>query len=221
MGTAQRSKSLDPRPLRCERIIGGTARCRSIPQLGFLGDGVAGLARTWNLYWGYLDYDGALTELEVARQTLPNDPHSLFCTRQMVGNNLHNCAECYPTKKRGHIVGPHSDATVAGWAPDHFLLGRAVNVNASAESMRVGHFQTAQPNDAGDDGITPRRIRVENFAGPVAIVKHGSRGRVVANFLHDLQKPKRRCHPSAIIAQTEFGSGNGISDWLHAALDKH
>src|SRR5205823_221549 len=107
---------------------------------------------------------------------------SLFCARQMAGNNLHNCAECYPTKKRGHIVGPHSDATVAGWAPDHFLLGRAVNVNASAESMRVGHFQTAQPDDAGDNGITPRRIRLKNFAGPVAIVKHGSRGRVVANF---------------------------------------
>ena len=27
-----------------------------------------------NLYRGYLDYDGALAELEVARQTLPNDP---------------------------------------------------------------------------------------------------------------------------------------------------
>src|SRR5207244_1119904 len=31
------------------------------------------LARGQNLYWGYLDYDGALAELEVARQTLPND----------------------------------------------------------------------------------------------------------------------------------------------------
>ena len=31
------------------------------------------LARAQNLYWGYLDYDGALAELEVARQTLPND----------------------------------------------------------------------------------------------------------------------------------------------------
>jgi TolB-like protein/class 3 adenylate cyclase/Tfp pilus assembly protein PilF len=30
-------------------------------------------ARAQNLYWGYLDYDGALAELEVARQTLPND----------------------------------------------------------------------------------------------------------------------------------------------------
>ena len=32
------------------------------------------LARAQNLYYGYLDYDGALTELELARQTLPNDP---------------------------------------------------------------------------------------------------------------------------------------------------
>jgi serine/threonine protein kinase/tetratricopeptide (TPR) repeat protein len=31
------------------------------------------LARARSLYWGYLDYDGALAELEVARQTLPND----------------------------------------------------------------------------------------------------------------------------------------------------
>jgi serine/threonine protein kinase/tetratricopeptide (TPR) repeat protein len=31
------------------------------------------LARGQNLYWGYLDHDGALAELELARQTLPND----------------------------------------------------------------------------------------------------------------------------------------------------
>jgi TolB-like protein/Tfp pilus assembly protein PilF len=32
------------------------------------------LARAFHLYNGYLDYHGALAELEVARQTLPNDP---------------------------------------------------------------------------------------------------------------------------------------------------
>jgi serine/threonine-protein kinase len=31
------------------------------------------LARGQNLYWGYRDYEGALAELEVARQSLPND----------------------------------------------------------------------------------------------------------------------------------------------------
>jgi TolB-like protein/DNA-binding winged helix-turn-helix (wHTH) protein len=37
--------------------------------------GEAHLARAENLYRGYLDYDRALGELEVARQTLPNDAH--------------------------------------------------------------------------------------------------------------------------------------------------
>ena len=36
--------------------------------------GEANLARAENLYRGYLDYDGALAELKVAGQTLPNDP---------------------------------------------------------------------------------------------------------------------------------------------------
>ena len=35
--------------------------------------GEAHLARAGHLYCGYLDYDGALAELETARQTLPND----------------------------------------------------------------------------------------------------------------------------------------------------
>jgi TolB-like protein/Tfp pilus assembly protein PilF/predicted Ser/Thr protein kinase len=36
--------------------------------------GEAHLARAYHLYNGYLDYDGALAEVEVARQTLPNEP---------------------------------------------------------------------------------------------------------------------------------------------------
>jgi TolB-like protein/Tfp pilus assembly protein PilF len=36
--------------------------------------GEAHLARAWNLYWGYFDYEDALAELESARMTLPNDP---------------------------------------------------------------------------------------------------------------------------------------------------
>ena len=36
--------------------------------------GEAHLARAENLYFGYLDYDGALAELELARRSLPNNP---------------------------------------------------------------------------------------------------------------------------------------------------
>ncbi len=42
--------------------------------------GEAHLARAHHLYNGYLDYEGALSELEVARQTLPNDPRILRVT---------------------------------------------------------------------------------------------------------------------------------------------
>jgi tetratricopeptide (TPR) repeat protein len=38
------------------------------------------IARARNLYWGHLDYDGALEELKVARQTLPNDPQISYLT---------------------------------------------------------------------------------------------------------------------------------------------
>jgi TolB-like protein/Tfp pilus assembly protein PilF len=44
--------------------------------------GEAHLARAWNLYHGHLDYDDALTELEVARRTLPNDPRVF----ELIGN---------------------------------------------------------------------------------------------------------------------------------------
>jgi TolB-like protein/predicted Ser/Thr protein kinase len=37
------------------------------------GAGEAHLARAWNLYWGYRDYEGALADLDIAGKTLPND----------------------------------------------------------------------------------------------------------------------------------------------------
>jgi TolB-like protein/Tfp pilus assembly protein PilF len=49
-----------------EAAIGAASRLR--PKAG-----ETHLARARNIYQGYLDYDGALAELELARQTLPND----------------------------------------------------------------------------------------------------------------------------------------------------
>src|SRR5207244_7273923 len=40
--------------------------------------GEAHLARAGHLYNAYLDYDGALAELEIARRSLPNDPRIFF-----------------------------------------------------------------------------------------------------------------------------------------------
>jgi TolB-like protein/Tfp pilus assembly protein PilF len=40
--------------------------------------GEAHLVRAWHLYNGYLDYDGALAEVEIARRSLPNDSDIFF-----------------------------------------------------------------------------------------------------------------------------------------------
>jgi serine/threonine protein kinase/tetratricopeptide (TPR) repeat protein len=42
--------------------------------------GEAHLARAFHLYNGYLEYDGALAELEIARQSLPNNPRIFSVT---------------------------------------------------------------------------------------------------------------------------------------------
>jgi serine/threonine protein kinase/tetratricopeptide (TPR) repeat protein len=60
---------LDHTPARlafAEAAVQGAARLNP-------NAGETHLARAQNLYWGYFDYDGALAELEIARQTLPND----------------------------------------------------------------------------------------------------------------------------------------------------
>jgi serine/threonine protein kinase/tetratricopeptide (TPR) repeat protein len=41
------------------------------------------LARAQNLYWGYFDYDGALAELGIARQRLPNDARVFQLTAEI------------------------------------------------------------------------------------------------------------------------------------------
>jgi TolB-like protein/class 3 adenylate cyclase/Tfp pilus assembly protein PilF len=50
------------------------------------------LARAQNLYWGYLDYNGALVELEAAGKTLPNDARLFELTgyveRRRPGGNV-------------------------------------------------------------------------------------------------------------------------------------
>ena len=69
------------------------------------------LARAEHLYRGYLDYDGALAELQIARQTLPNDARVFELTgyieRRRPGGNqeeaLHNLDRAISlTRERVH-----------------------------------------------------------------------------------------------------------------------
>jgi TolB-like protein/tRNA A-37 threonylcarbamoyl transferase component Bud32/Tfp pilus assembly protein PilF len=74
-------------------------------------DGETHLARAWHLYHGRLDYDGALAELEVARQTLPNDS-GLFETMGFVQRRQGRWEESTRSLERAFELDPRNVNTL-------------------------------------------------------------------------------------------------------------
>src|SRR5207253_9648891 len=67
--------------------------------------------RAWNLYHGHLDYDGALAELEVARQTLPNNS-GLFETMGFVLRRQGRWEESTRSLERAFELDPRNTNTL-------------------------------------------------------------------------------------------------------------
>jgi serine/threonine protein kinase/Tfp pilus assembly protein PilF len=85
--------------------------------------GEAHLARAQNLYWGYLDYDGALAELEGARQTLPNDPR-VFELRGYIERRQGRLEESTRSLERAIELDPRNVVTLGQVAGHYEALGR-------------------------------------------------------------------------------------------------
>src|SRR5438309_330043 len=77
------------------------------------------LARGQNLYWGYGDYDGALAELEVARQMLPNDAR-IFKWTGLIQRRQGRWEESTRNLERAVELNPHDiDTLVWGLAGNY------------------------------------------------------------------------------------------------------
>jgi TolB-like protein/Flp pilus assembly protein TadD len=85
--------------------------------------GEAHLARAENLYRGYLDYDGALAELEVARQTLPNDP-MVFELKGYIERRQGKQEEALQNLERAVDLDPRNFFTLQQIAASYDLLRR-------------------------------------------------------------------------------------------------
>jgi serine/threonine protein kinase/tetratricopeptide (TPR) repeat protein len=103
--------------------------------------GEAHLARAWNLYLGYLDYDGALAELENARPTLPNDAR-LF---ELKG---------YIERRRGHWdESTRNLERAVGLDPRNFLILQQIALSYddlrryADEEATLDRALAVQPND--------------------------------------------------------------------------
>src|SRR6266566_3313365 len=101
------------------------------------------LARGRNLYWAYGDYDGALAEVEVARQTLPNDART-FELMGVIQRRQGHWEESTRNLERVVELNPRDIGTlVLGVAGNYSLLRRYAE--AKPWFARALAFE---PNDA-------------------------------------------------------------------------
>ena len=106
------------------------------------------LARAQNLYWGYLDYDGALAELEVAAQSLPNHPRVVEL-KGYIERRQGRWGESIRDLKRAIELDPHNILTLQQTAQTYqglrlyddekSLLARALAFEPNDAVTKVQH----------------------------------------------------------------------------------
>ena len=94
--------------------------------------GEAHLARAENLYRGYLDYDGALTELEVARQILPNDAH-VFQLTGSIERRQGRWEESIGSLERAIDLDPRNIHTLQQLAGSYAFLRRYAEARSACD----------------------------------------------------------------------------------------
>jgi TolB-like protein/class 3 adenylate cyclase/Tfp pilus assembly protein PilF len=99
------------------------------------------LARGHNLYQGYLDYDGALAELEFARQSLPNDSR-VFLWKGLIERRQGRWEETIRNLERAMELDPRNLFTLGQTAQSYQTLRRYAEEKATCD--RILAFE---PND--------------------------------------------------------------------------
>jgi TolB-like protein/class 3 adenylate cyclase/Tfp pilus assembly protein PilF len=103
--------------------------------------GEAHLARAQNLYRGYLDYDGALAELELAGQTLPNDA-GVFELRGYIQRRQGKQKEAVRSLERAIDLDPRNTFTLQQIALSYHHLRRFAE-----EKSILDRALAIEPND--------------------------------------------------------------------------
>src|SRR5438094_860641 len=147
------------------------------------------LARAQNLYWGYLDYNGALAELEIARQTLPNDFRVplLMATIQRRRGQWEESTRSY---EHAVELNPRNIETRMGIAINYMFLRRYADVR-SALASALAVF----PNDL-DTRVWPAYVEFQEKAD--------------TRPLHQMLDSIRATNPTPTLAIAKF--------WLACAL---
>src|SRR5262245_13282352 len=104
--------------------------------------GEAHLAHAGQLYWGYRNYDGAVAELEIARQTLPNDAR-LFELKGYIERRQGRCEESTRSLERAVDLDPRNSILLQQLAYSYDDLRRYAD-----EAVIVDRASAIEPNSA-------------------------------------------------------------------------
>jgi TolB-like protein len=99
------------------------------------------LARAWHLYNGYLEYNGALAELEVARRSLPNDSR-IFTLMAIIQRRMGRWEESMRNFERAIQLNPRSIHTLQQTEGSYGMARRY----AEQKSM-LDRILTIEPNN--------------------------------------------------------------------------
>jgi TolB-like protein/Tfp pilus assembly protein PilF len=125
---------------RAEAAIQGALRLRP-------DSGEVHLARARHLYWGYLDYDGASAELEVARQSLPNDAR-LFEFAGYLGRRQGRWDGSTRDLERAIDLDPRNNVLLVQTALSYRYLRRYAD-----EATMLDRALAIEPNDIGSKSL--------------------------------------------------------------------
>jgi tetratricopeptide (TPR) repeat protein len=105
------------------------------------------VARARHLYWGYLDYDGASAELEVARQSLPNDAR-LFELAGYLGRRQGRWDGSTRDLERAIDLDPRNNVLLVQTALSYRYLRRYAD-----EAIMLDRALAIEPNDIGSKSL--------------------------------------------------------------------
>jgi len=151
--------------------------------------GEAHLARAENLYRGYLDYYGALAELEVARRSLPNHPQ-LFALKGYIERRQGQWEESTRNLERSIELDPRNFYTLQQIALSYGMLHRYADATSVLE-----HALAVEPGDVNTK---------------VALAAVHFHSEADTKPLHQAIDSIRATNPSAL--------PNVANDWLSCAL---